>query len=434
MSHALIQNKKLVCFDFDGTLVSSNSLQQLYLFKIHYYGWVRGILWRVLFLIQIPVFFLLYQLNPAKFNQFLYSRYRGMQQDKLLAILQDKVLPFLWRNLYPQADTLLREHKANNTDVIIISASWNPVVQALATLVSAKACYATELQVKNGKLTGLILDYVDKQRKAECLRDFIAKSQECYQSISVYGNSTLDIPMLELADSAHVINPSKRLRLWAHNNNAAIHYWQHPKTHWTLTFFSLVLNHYYRSIQGWHHIPKEKGCIIIANHASHLDQYMLYPLLGRYTRRRPKYLAKKEHFRSPLFARIIRYMGAYPVDRQRGGRAAILQAIKLLNEGHAVVIFPEGTRTRTGQINEFKSGVVLIHEKTAAPIVPVGLSGTYQAWPYDKKYPKKGDVDLVVGELIDSLSMESEHATNQASKTVKAAKLHSVVSELVEHC
>lgn len=119
-------------------------------------------------------------------------------------------------------------------------------------------------------------------------------------------------------------------------------------------------------------LPKEP-LIVVCNHLSWLD----IPLLGvAIRRRRISFMAKSEYFRSPVHAFIVRALGAFTVDRGTVDRTAFDLAAKALQDGCALGIFPEGTRSRTFQLQKGKLGVAFMALRSNAVILPVGISGT----------------------------------------------------------
>lgn len=131
---------------------------------------------------------------------------------------------------------------------------------------------------------------------------------------------------------------------------------------------------YNPKIIGKENIPKSGAIIICANHKHMMDQCAI--LIS--TNRMVHYLAKKEYFDSK-FAWFFKMAGCIPVNRTIKDTKAKEHAIKLLNDGHAVGLFPEGTRNRTKEfLLPFKYGAVSMAKKTDAYIVPVGITGEYK--------------------------------------------------------
>lgn len=117
----------------------------------------------------------------------------------------------------------------------------------------------------------------------------------------------------------------------------------------------------------------DEPLVVVSNHLSWLD----IPLLAVAIRhRRISFMAKKEYFHSPVHAFIIRVMGSFTVDRRKVDRSAFDLAAKALQDGRALGIFPEGTRSRTLQLQKGKLGVAFIALRSNAVILPVGISGT----------------------------------------------------------
>ncbi|MBE7040296.1 MAG: 1-acyl-sn-glycerol-3-phosphate acyltransferase [Ruminococcaceae bacterium] len=119
--------------------------------------------------------------------------------------------------------------------------------------------------------------------------------------------------------------------------------------------------------------PKEGGTIVAINHKSNWDAVFCVALLPR----RIFFMAKQELFSKPLLGKIVKWAGAFPVNRGTADVGAIKNAIKILKNGECMAIFPEGTRVREGEPHEIKSGVAMIAEKTKAPVVPVAIKGKY---------------------------------------------------------
>lgn len=122
------------------------------------------------------------------------------------------------------------------------------------------------------------------------------------------------------------------------------------------------------TVVGKENIPEAKGGYIIAsNHVSNNDP----PLIGITFRGKYNFMAKEELFRNPLFAWLIRGLGAFPVKRGAKDGAAVQKGIECLKNGRIFVIFPEGTRSKTGELGKPKSGVAMIAAQAKVPVVPV---------------------------------------------------------------
>ncbi|KUK36744.1 MAG: 1-acyl-sn-glycerol-3-phosphate acyltransferase PlsC [Thermacetogenium phaeum] len=125
-------------------------------------------------------------------------------------------------------------------------------------------------------------------------------------------------------------------------------------------------------IEGLQNVPEKGPVLIIANHISNWDPIVV----GSALKRQVHFMAKKELFKIPVLSLIIKALGAFPVDRQRVDRAAIRRALELLENGKVVCIFPEGTRSKSGELLAPNSGAAYLALKSGAPVCPVALLGT----------------------------------------------------------
>jgi 1-acyl-sn-glycerol-3-phosphate acyltransferase len=150
---------------------------------------------------------------------------------------------------------------------------------------------------------------------------------------------------------------------------------------------------------GLENIPKGPA-ILAANHQSFLDDLLL-PLLV--PGRKVVFLAKADYFDKWYLRWFFKGANVIPVRRESrsAAEAALQTGVQALREGNLVGIFPEGTRSPDGRLYRGKTGVARMALEAQVPIVPVAITGTFEALPYHKKLPKPGRVEVRFGKPLD---------------------------------
>jgi len=159
--------------------------------------------------------------------------------------------------------------------------------------------------------------------------------------------------------------------------------------------------------EGVENVPKEGGFVLAANHLSNFDPWPLgIPL---FPQRYLRFMAKSELFWWPL-GPIIRSGGAFKVRRGEGDLEAMRTAIDLVRQGHAVVMFPHGTRARKGLVKRYQprahSGAARIALEAGVPLVPAALAGT-------DRLSRLGPLRVRYGRPIDLDGLDARAATEQ---------------------
>lgn len=151
-------------------------------------------------------------------------------------------------------------------------------------------------------------------------------------------------------------------------------------------------------------VPVRGPVILASNHASHLDP----PLVGAGLPRALNYLARESLFDLPVAGWVLRGVNAVPVDRDGAGAAGLRAIFNRLRQGGAILLFPEGTRTRDGGLQKARSGVGLVVIKSTAPVVPVRVFGTYDAWSRHGRVPLPRPVSVKYGLPMDFEKLRAE--------------------------
>lgn len=147
-------------------------------------------------------------------------------------------------------------------------------------------------------------------------------------------------------------------------------------------------------VRGLENLPRDQACVVIANHQSYLD----IPAIWGYIPLQFRILAKRILFYIPFMGWFLWRAGHIPVDREnaRAALANVKRAVDKLKEGFSIVVFPEGTRSEDGTLQEFKSGGFKIALKAGAPIVPVTIIGTSRVLKKDSLVFHPGEVEVII--------------------------------------
>ena len=158
---------------------------------------------------------------------------------------------------------------------------------------------------------------------------------------------------------------------------------------------------------GRENVPPSGGAIMVSNHLSHLDVFVLgLPLL------RPlNYVARSTLF-VPVVGQFIRSVGGFPIQRDGKGSQGFRETLRRVRYGNIVTFFPEGTRTEDGEIAELKPGIVALASRAGVPIIPAAIAGTFEAWPRSQRFPRPHPIRVHYGvpilpEAVVGLSPEA---------------------------
>src|SRR5215471_20340048 len=177
----------------------------------------------------------------------------------------------------------------------------------------------------------------------------------------------------------------------------------------------------YRFYFGWRvfnpeRVPLQGPAILACNHASFLDP----PLVGAGVHRAIHYLARENLFRFPVLGWILRNWQVVPVDREGGGAKGLKAILDQLLAGGIIILFPEGTRTRDGNLQPARPGIGLTVIKSTAPVVPVRVFGTFRAYGRHMRFPHPHQVAVKYGQpmLFEQLRTEAKTCSKTRLKEI----------------
>jgi 1-acyl-sn-glycerol-3-phosphate acyltransferase len=172
-------------------------------------------------------------------------------------------------------------------------------------------------------------------------------------------------------------------------------------------------------------VPRKGPLIVAPYHVSNLDP----AAVACGTNRQLRFMAKEELFKVPLLGPLIRSLGAFPVKRGEGDTEAIRFAIKAIENGEAVLIFPEGKRGDGQHIQEINRGVAMLAKRTGAPVLPVGIVGSHRALPKGQRRLKRTRIYIIYGEAF-TYEEASTGATDRENRALFSQELQKRIISL----
>jgi 1-acyl-sn-glycerol-3-phosphate acyltransferase len=175
---------------------------------------------------------------------------------------------------------------------------------------------------------------------------------------------------------------------------------------------------------GREHVPASGGVLLISNHLSYLDVFFL----GIPLRRPLNYVARSTLF-LPILGPLIRSVGGFPIQREGIGASGMKETLRRLRSGGIVTLFPEGTRSRDGELGPLKHGIAVLIQRAGVPAVPVGLAGTFEVWPRSRRFPAPHPIRIHYGRPIfpeELVGLEAEAITSLVRERLLECRLEAL--------
>ncbi|KAB2338339.1 1-acyl-sn-glycerol-3-phosphate acyltransferase [Cytobacillus depressus] len=183
------------------------------------------------------------------------------------------------------------------------------------------------------------------------------------------------------------------------------------------SFVNGILNPIYRfEVKGKEHFPKDGGVLLCTNHIHNFDP----PVVGINAPRPVHFMAKAELFKVPLLGKILPNINAFPVKRGMSDREALRTGLSLLKEGKVLGLFPEGTRSKTGELGKGLAGAGFFALRTDAAIVPCAIIGPYKAFKRLK---------VVYGKPIDMTALRERRASAEETTEFIMEEIRKLINE-----
>ncbi|OLC11849.1 MAG: hypothetical protein AUH29_18330 [Candidatus Rokubacteria bacterium 13_1_40CM_69_27] len=171
-------------------------------------------------------------------------------------------------------------------------------------------------------------------------------------------------------------------------------------------------------LKGTNNIPATGAVLITPNHQTYADP----PLASIPIRRSVHYMAWNRLFPLPLFGWLIRRLRAFPVEIESADPRATREAVRLLQAGEAVMIFPEAGRSLDGTVGRFRLGAFRLAASLGVPILPVTIAGGHEAWPPGRALPRPGRITITYHPLVHpDPALEPREAARQLAERAYVA-------------
>ncbi len=186
---------------------------------------------------------------------------------------------------------------------------------------------------------------------------------------------------------------------------------------WMTRFLCVVLWSF--RCHGLRNVPREGGLIVVANHQSFLD----LALLGSVIPRNLVFLARGTLRASWIYRALTFPFDILDLRRGEGDVGAFRAMVELLREGRAILVFPEGTRTRTGSLGEVSPGFLLLAARSGAKVVAARVAGAYSVWPRGRPFPGKGGIRVDVSPPLDLAGLSRDRALDVVRERLAGGRL-----------
>lgn len=383
--------------------------------------------------------------------------------------LADAVLPY--------AHHLFDQHRAAGRPLVMATTTPLDLIAPLAESLGFDQVIATRYGRRDGLLDGTIDgEFVWGKGKARAVAEWAAEHDVDLAASYAYSDSYYDTPLLSIVGHPQAVNPDPRMI-----GVATVRRWPivhldvpagvpkfagvEPQRALFLLAQAQLLPWVRFDLEGTEQIPKVGPAIVVANHRSYLDPLAIGYLLAK--RGRPvRFLGKKEVFDAPIVGDLATALGGIRVDRGTGSDEPLRAAKDALAAGEMVAVMPQGTIPRGPAFFDphlrGRWGAVRLAHATGAPIIPIGLWGTEQAWPRSARFPDvtnvlhpptvrlrvgepvalagddlAEDTDRMMAAIVDLLPDEARRVHDptpqELARTYPGGVIPSAVDEAAEH-
>ena len=372
---------------------------------------------------------------------------KGVPEQVFIEVGEEVYLKHLADSIYPEARAMVAAHMAKGHTVAIVSAATPYQVDPIARDLNIKHVMCTRMEVKKGKFTGNIVEPVCwGEGKAHAARELQAQFNLDLSKSYFYTDSAEDLPLLEIVGKPRPMNPDTKLSAIAFENNWPVYRFDDEKrtnpfdiartilaagslfpaiasglTTGTLSMnWNEGINNMMATagdfvtkiagtqlvVKGKEHLWTHRPAVFILNHQSSMDMFIAAKLI----RKDARGIAKKSLKNIPIIGQMLQAGGAIFIDRSNKEKAieAMKPAVDALKNGTSIIIFPEGTRSKSYTLGKFKKGAFHLAMQAGVPIVPIIITNAIDSIPEDGGIFKPAAVEVKVLTPIPTIDWTKE--------------------------
>jgi long-chain acyl-CoA synthetase len=183
-------------------------------------------------------------------------------------------------------------------------------------------------------------------------------------------------------------------------------------------------------VTGLENVPRRTPFLITPNHASLLDPFALGAALGAHNLKGIYWSGwVRAAFGNPLKRGISRLAKTVPVNPQLAAVSSLALGAAVLRRGHALVWFPEGTRSTSGRIEVFRAGIGLLLAEHEVPTLPVIIRGSFEAWPVGRRFPHPHPIQVIFGRPVSPRQLEELGSGDSSAERITSG-LRAIMLEM----
>ena len=380
---------------------------------------------------------------------------RGVEESTFIKVGEDVYHQHLAAEIYPEARALVAAHLAKGHTVAIISAATPYQVNPIARDLNIEHVMCTVMEVQDGKFTGKIVEPACwGEGKAHAAKELTKKYNLDLSKSFFYTYSAEDLPLLEIVGNPRPMNPDTKLSALAYQNDWTVYRlnqderpgvsnivrtglalgslipaaingvmsgafnmsWKDGVNSMMATVGDLVVKMagLQLSVKGEEHLWSKRPAVFMLNHQSTVDMFVAAKLI----RKDAVGIAKKELKNFPILGQLMTAAGVIFIDRQDKDKAieAMKPAVEALQTGTSIIIFPEGTRSKSKKLGTFKKGAFHLAMEAGVPIIPIILRNAFDAMPSGSNVFRATAIEVKVLEPISTKRWKKETLNKNIEK------------------